>query len=136
MMIQGLSGAGQAFSILQEDFANNSRVQRRAQAGNPYTFRVDLHRDKFISVYDYEDEYCIRLTFGPVRVCNAVKQNLEVNFGIDWDIDIEHRRRYGANPDVVTLEFYDEDDDCVLPDNEISLMRKVADAVVDALEEM
>ena len=135
-MLQGLSGAGQAFSILQEDFANNPRVQRRTQAGNPYTFRVDLHRDKFISVYDYEDDYCIRMTFGPARVFSAVKQNLMVHFDIDWDMDIEYRRHYGTNPEVVTLEFYDEDDDHVLPDKEITVMRQIADAVVDALKEM
>ena len=117
-------------------------MTRRTFHGNDYAFCVGEQLERFVAVYDYTfgpgGKHTLRFTFGPADAWNAVKQNLAANFGMDTD-KLEERVRHGRNPTVVTIEFEDDEDRTdadVLSKADMTLLRKLADAVVDALVEM
>ena len=136
--IKGINGAALAFVMLKEDFDENKHVKLQIDAYNPYTFMVDDSEYQFLTVYDHEDDvkHTVRLSFGPGNAWDAVMQNLFVNYQIDL-AEFKKRRISGSSFNVVTLQFYDQNDtDEILSEDEMILLRKVADAVVDALVEL
>lgn len=136
-----MNGALQAFAALHENFKDDKRVVRSTFERNPCSFVVRNGADqRFLSVYEHEDDFCVCLVFGPASVWEVVKKKLAESFNI-FPRDIErHRQTHseGNDPSTVTLEFYDEYDIAprVLKDDELELLLKVAGAVVDALWEM
>ena len=129
-----MNGAFKVFCALLQDFKDDRRVWRHTINNNPCTLLVDRSGSRYLSVYDYEDDYSVFLCFTPVDRWGAVKHWLGAKYSINPKemekcVEPNHGR-----PGTVTLVFSEADDDeRNISEDELSLLRKVAAAVVEVL---
>lgn len=95
---------------------------------------ADRSGSRYLSVYDYEDDFCVMLCFTPVDRWGAVKHWLEAKYSINPNEMEERVEPDNGRPGTVSLVFTEADDDeRNISKDELSLLRKVAAAVVEVL---
>jgi hypothetical protein len=132
-----IAGSLQAFITLENEFKHDSRLFVQNYFGNPHSFqiRTSSHSwDKFLAVFEYEHDFCVCLSFFcPIEQWESFKTYLYTKFQIDPKKIEERIFEHEKRPSVMTLEFYDENDDKILPNTELNLLKMVAHAAVDMI---